>query len=81
MAKKNRKTPEQIEAERAKRGIYDSLPESTREQHDAYFDKAQDFLESTHWYSDCKGVAKCAIADYLAFRDGYKLIRLGPYVG
>lgn len=80
MAKKIRKTREQIEAKRAKRQIYDSLPECTSEQQNAYFDNAQDFIESTHWYTDCKGVAKCAIADYLAFSDGYKLIRLEPYV-
>lgn len=75
MAKKHRKTFEQIEAEKAKRQVYDSLPECTREQHDAYFDKAQHFLDHTHWYTDCKGAAKCAIADYLAFQDGFKLIR------
>lgn len=77
MAKKIRKTSEQIEAERANRQVYDSLPECTREQHDAYFVKAQEFLASTHWYTDCKSTARCAIADYLAFRDGFKLIRLG----
>lgn len=69
------KTHGQIETKKTKLDIYNSLPECTREQNDAYFDKAQGFLESTPWYSNCNSVVKCAIADYLAFSDGYKLIR------
>lgn len=84
MARKPKKSREQVAAEiaqrTAKREAYNALPECTREQQDAYFEKAENMLESTHWYNDCKGVARCAIADYLAFQDGYKLIRLGPYL-
>lgn len=76
MAKTKRKTPEEIEAIKARRGLYDSHPECAREQHDAYFEKAQEFLDSTYHYSSYKGTARCAIADYLAFRDGLKLIRI-----
>lgn len=76
MAKTKRKTPEEVEAIKARRGLYDSHPECTREQQDAYFEKAQEFMDSTYWYTDCKSTARCAIADYLAFRDGLKLIRI-----
>lgn len=76
MAKIKRQSSEEVAALKAQRATYDSYPECTREQHDAYFVKAQEFLANTYWYSDCKSTARCAIADYLAFRDGLKLIRI-----
>lgn len=54
---------------------YDELPECTDEQQEEYFKKANEFLNSTHWYHNYQSTARCAIADFLAYQDGVKLIR------
>lgn len=55
---------------------YRNLPECTEEKQKEYFKLAQEFLDSSKGlYSSASSVAKCAIANYMAFKDGTQLIR------
>lgn len=55
--------------------LYDSYPECTEEKQKEYFAKAKHFLNCTRLYGSEKSSATIAIADFLAFSDGVKLIR------
>lgn len=54
---------------------YDNLPVCSEEQTAAYIAKGKAFINTTNWYADCRSVAYCAIADYLASLDGVQLKR------
>lgn len=54
---------------------YRNLPEATAEETDAYLIEAGKFITCTWLYSSYKGLAKVAIADYLAWKDGKQLKR------
>lgn len=58
-----------------KKVIYDDLPTATEEETKLFLEVASEFIESTYLYNSVKGVAKTAIADYIASCNGKQLLR------
>jgi hypothetical protein len=49
------------------------LPIASAEQVKAAFDRAEEFLRASNFYSSVRGTAKCAIAEYILYTIGCQM--------
>lgn len=51
----------------------DTLPKASPEQIKLYFAQAKEFIKATKFYSSMRGDAECAVAEFIAYQDGYTI--------
>lgn len=50
-----------------------TLPKCSAEQTKVYFEQANAFIKATKFYQSMKADAACAVAEYIAYQEGYTL--------
>ena len=50
-----------------------TLPLCTEEQTKAYLLQAKQFIKATRFYHDIRGSSELAVAEYIAYKEGYTL--------
>lgn len=50
-----------------------TLPRCTEAQTAEYFSQARKFIKATRFYQSMAGDAACAVAEYIAYQEGYTI--------
>lgn len=50
-----------------------TLPKCSEEQAKKYWEQAKAFIKATGFYSSMRWDAECAVAEYIAYQDGYTI--------
>lgn len=51
----------------------DTLPMAPKEKIDEYWAQAKAFIKATGFYGDMRWDAECAVAEYIAYQEGYTI--------
>ena len=51
----------------------DTLPMASKEQIDMYWAQAKAFIKATGFYGSMRWDAECAVAEYIAYQEGYTI--------
>jgi hypothetical protein len=50
-----------------------TLPKCSREQAEQFFAEAREFIKATSFYQSIRRDAECAVAEYIAYQQGYTI--------
>ncbi len=54
-----------------------TLPKCSEEQAKEYWQQAKDFIKCTGFYGSMRWDAECAVAEYIAYQEGYTIRNWG----